>query len=269
MKCCQDRIYIWPISTVFLRALGRGDIDQVVGKHSLEVSFYGVLPFFRNANILDADYGRSLFENPMYFPPAPWYPWGPTFHDTAFSTKFVETEPVILRLTSQLSLCTFSVFAVLNSIQRFHPTRIGVRLACCLLAYVPVKPNMFSVSEPNSIISLLSRLWIQEPTLALRARKNSTINFQEILGAWVRQCLVVSPSGMASHSSSSESQSLRLSWRVLILRKVRNGLFCRATLAIFATRVLYCLQRRQLPGCRRHWTMPQHKADLQYTFAVE
>jgi len=113
---------------------------------------------------------------------------------------------------------------VLNSIQRFHPTRIGVRLPCCLRPYVPVKPNMFSVREPNSIISLLSRLWIQEPTLALRARKNSTINFQEILGAWVRQCLVVSPSGMASHSSSSESQSLRLSWRVLILGKVRNGL---------------------------------------------
>ena len=67
-----------------------------------------------------------------------WYPCGPTFHDTAFSTEFVETEPVILRLTSQLSLCFFSVFAVLNSIQRFHPTRIGVRLACCLLAYAPV-----------------------------------------------------------------------------------------------------------------------------------
>jgi len=152
-----------------------------------------------------------------------WYPWGPTFHDTAFSTELVETEPAILRLTSQLSLCTFSVLAVLNSIQRFHPTRIRVRLACCFLAYVPVKPNMFSVSEPNSIISLLSRLWIQEPTLALRARKNSTINFQESLGAWVRQRLVVSPSGMASHSSSSESQSLQLSWRDLILGKVRNG----------------------------------------------
>ena len=37
----------------------------------------------------------------------------------------------------------------------------------------------------------------------------------------MRQCLVVSPSGMASHSSSSESQSLRLSWRVLIRGKVR------------------------------------------------
>ena len=34
---------------------------------------------------------------------------------------------------------------------------------------------------------------------------------------------MVSPSGMASHSSSSESQSLRLSWRDLILGKVRVG----------------------------------------------
>jgi len=32
---------------------------------------------------------------------------------------------------------------------------------------------------------------------------------------------VVAPSGMASHSSSSESQSLLVSWRVLILGKVR------------------------------------------------
>ena len=39
----------------------------------------------------------------------------------------------------------------------------------------------------------------------------------------MRQCRVVSPSGMASQSSSSESQSLRLSWRDLILGKVRVG----------------------------------------------
>jgi len=32
---------------------------------------------------------------------------------------------------------------------------------------------------------------------------------------------VVEPSGMASHSSSSESQSLLVLWRVLILGKVR------------------------------------------------
>ena len=102
-------------------------------------------------------------------------------------------------------------------IQRFHPVRIGARLACCFLAYVPANPNVFSVS----IISLLSRLWIQEPTFVLRARKNSTINFQEYLGAWVRQCLAVAPSGMASHSSSSESQSFLMLWRVLILGKVR------------------------------------------------
>jgi len=152
-----------------------------------------------------------------------WYPWGPTFHDTAFSTVLVETEPAILRLTSQPSLGIFSVLAVLNSVQRFHPVRIGARLACCFLAYVPVKPNMFSVSDPNNIISLLSRLWIQELTLVLRARKNSTINFQECLGAWVRQCRVVSPSGMAGQSSSSESKCLLLSWRDLILGKVRVG----------------------------------------------
>ena len=110
---------------------------------------------------------------------------------------------------------------MLNSVQRFHPVRIGARLACCFLAYVSVKPNMFSVSDPSSIISLLSRLWIQDPTFVLRARKNSTINFQEYLGAWVRQCLFVSPSGMARLSSSSESQSLLISWRLLILGKMR------------------------------------------------
>ena len=80
---------------------------------------------------------------------------------------------------------------------------------------------MFSVSDPSNIMSLLSMLWIQEPSFVLRARKNSTINFQECLGTWLRQCLVVAPSGMASHSSSSESQSLLMSWRVLILGKVR------------------------------------------------
>ena len=34
----------------------------------------------------------------------------------------------------------------------------------------------------------------------LKARKNSIINFQECIGAWVRQFRVVSPSGMASHN---------------------------------------------------------------------
>ena len=37
----------------------------------------------------------------------------------------------------------------------------------------------------------------------------------------MRQCLVVAPSGMTSHSFSSESQSLLVLWRVLILGKVR------------------------------------------------
>jgi len=152
-----------------------------------------------------------------------WYPWGLTFHDTAFSPLLIEIEPDILRFTSQPSLGISSVLVVLNSVQRFHPARIGARLACCFLAYVPVKPNMFSVSDRSSIMSPLSRLWIQDPTFVLRARKNSTINFQECLGAWVRQCLVVSPSWMASQSSSSESQSLLISWRVLIQGKVRVG----------------------------------------------
>ena len=145
---------IWSVSSVFLGTLGRGDIDPVMGKH---------LPC--------------------------WYPWGPTFQDTAFSTVLVETEPAILRLTSQPSLGIFSVLVVLNSVQRFHPVWIGARLACCFLAYVPVKPNMFSVSDPSNIMSFLSRLWIHEPTLVLRAKKNSTINFQECLGAWVRQSM--------------------------------------------------------------------------------
>ena len=52
---------------VFLRALGRGDIDPVVGKHSLEVSFDRVFPSFRNSNILQADYGRPLLEYLVYF----------------------------------------------------------------------------------------------------------------------------------------------------------------------------------------------------------
>ena len=147
-----------------------------------------------------------------------WYPWGPTFHDTAFSTVLVEMEPAILRFMSQLSWGIFSVLVVLNVIQRFHPIRIGARLACCFLLYVPANPNMFSVSDPSNIMSLLSRLWIQEPMFVLRARK--TIKFQECRGALVRQCLVVAPSGMANHSSSSENQSLLVSWRVLILGQV-------------------------------------------------
>ena len=136
------------------------------------------------------------------------YPWGPTFHDTTFSALFVEIEPDTLRFTSQSFLGILSLLMALNSVQRFQPVRIGAKLACCFLVYAPVNPNMFSTSDPISIVSLLSRLWIQDPMFVLRSRKNSTINFQECLGAWVRQCLFVSPSGMASQSSSSESQSL-------------------------------------------------------------
>ena len=57
----------------------------------------------------------------------------------------------------------------------------------------------------------------------LRARKNSAINFQDCLGTWVMHCLAVAPSGMANHISSSESQSFRTFWRVLMLGKVRFG----------------------------------------------
>ena len=71
VECCQDRIYIWSISAVFLGALGRGDIDPIVGKHSLKVSFDRVLPFFRNSNILDAYYGRPLLKYLVYFPLTP------------------------------------------------------------------------------------------------------------------------------------------------------------------------------------------------------
>ena len=100
----------------------------------------------------------------------------------------------------------------LGSNQRFHPVRIGARRACCFLAYDPANPNMFSVNDPSSIMSLLSRLWIQEPTFVLRARKNSTINFQECLGTWVRHCLAVAPSGMTNQRASlSECRRASLS----------------------------------------------------------
>ena len=76
MKCRQDRIHIWQIFAVFLGALGTSDIDPVVGKHSLEISFYGVLPFFRNASVLDTYYRGSLFKNLVYFTLAPLIPMG-------------------------------------------------------------------------------------------------------------------------------------------------------------------------------------------------
>ena len=152
----------------------------------------------------------------------PLYPWSPTFHGTAFSTLFIDIAPDILRFKIQPALGILSSVVELNSTHRFHPVRIRARLACFLRAYVPVNPNTISANDPNSIISLLSKLCIQDPMFVLRARKNSTISFQECLGAWVRHRLCVSPSGMASQSSSSESQSLLVSWRLLIRGNMRS-----------------------------------------------
>ena len=67
MECCQDRIYIWSVSSVFLGTLGRGDIDPVMGKHPLEVSFDRVFPSFGDSYILKADYGWPLLEYLVYF----------------------------------------------------------------------------------------------------------------------------------------------------------------------------------------------------------
>ena len=86
-----------------------------MGKHPLEVSFDRVFPSFGDSYILKADYGGPLLENILCISFLPrWYPWGPTFHDTVFSTVLVETEPAIMRLTSQPSLGIFSVLVVLN-----------------------------------------------------------------------------------------------------------------------------------------------------------
>jgi len=71
VECCQNRIYIWSISAVFSWALGRGDIDPVVGKHPLEFSFYRVFPSFGDPYILKADYGGPLFKYLVYFLLAP------------------------------------------------------------------------------------------------------------------------------------------------------------------------------------------------------
>ena len=71
MECCYDRIYIWSISTVFLGTRGRGDIDPVLGKHPLEVSFDRVFPSFGDLYILKADYGGPLLEHLVYFLLAP------------------------------------------------------------------------------------------------------------------------------------------------------------------------------------------------------
>ena len=64
----------------------------------------------------------------------------------------MEIDPDILMFKSQPVLDIWSSLVVLNSLQRFHPVRIGSKLACCFLAYVPENPNMFSASAPSSII---------------------------------------------------------------------------------------------------------------------
>ena len=167
--------------------MGCGYVDPVVGKHLLEFSLtdffllFGISTSWRQ--IMGGPCSNILCISSLLF----LNPWGPTFHYTAFSSLFIEIEPDILRFKSQLILGILSSLMVLNSIQRFHPVRIGSKIAFFFLAYVPVIPNMFSASDPSSIISLLSRFWIQDPMLVLRARKNSTINCQECLGTWVRQ----------------------------------------------------------------------------------
>ena len=64
-------IHIWSVSSVFFGTLGRGDIDPVMGKHPLEVSFDGVFLSFGDSYILKADYRGPLFEYLMYFLLAP------------------------------------------------------------------------------------------------------------------------------------------------------------------------------------------------------
>jgi len=80
---------------------------------------------------------------------------------------------------------------------------------------------MFSTIDPNNIISLLSWFRIQDPTFVFSAKNDSTVSFQEFLRALLKQCLFISPSGMANQSSSSEGQSLRVSWRVVIRGNMR------------------------------------------------
>ena len=67
MECSQDRIYIWSVFSVFLGTLGRGDIDPIMGKHPLEVSFDGVFLSFGDSYILKAYYRGPLLEYLVYF----------------------------------------------------------------------------------------------------------------------------------------------------------------------------------------------------------
>ena len=101
-----------------------------MGKHPLEFSFDRVFHSFWDPYILKTDYGGSLFKYLTYFLLAAFLPiWGPTFHDTAFSTLFVGIEPDILRFTNQPFLGILSLLMALNSIQHFQPVRIGAKLA--------------------------------------------------------------------------------------------------------------------------------------------
>jgi len=67
VECCQNRIYIWSVSTVFPGTLGRGDVDLVMGKHPLEFSFNSIFPSFVDPYILKADNGGPLLEYLVYF----------------------------------------------------------------------------------------------------------------------------------------------------------------------------------------------------------
>jgi len=103
---------------------------------------------------------------------------------------------------------------------------------------------MFSAIDVNSIMSLLYRFRIQNLLFVFRAVKNSTISFQDCLGALVRHCLVFPPSGIASHSSYSNSQSLLISWRVLIQG---NMCMCLVLVSSISSVGALCLESPKLP----------------------
>ena len=67
VECCQNRIYMWSVSAVFPGALGRVNIDPVMGKHPLEFSFNRIFPSFGDPYILKANNGGPLLENLVYF----------------------------------------------------------------------------------------------------------------------------------------------------------------------------------------------------------
>ena len=169
------------------RALGRGDVNPVKGEQPLEFSLDRIFPPLRDSNVLEANNRGPLLENPMYFLFTPlvsvwaYVPCYCSFHCVGGNRA---SPPKVHEPFGWKSLVgsLLSVFVALNSSQRFHPVRIGARRSCCFLAYDPANPNIFSVNEPGSIMSLLSRLRIQEPTFVFRARKNSNINFQDRLG---------------------------------------------------------------------------------------